>query len=357
MSTSSQAAGDSRSPGRSPRRVRSSGPEAYDFRRPAKLAREHVRTLQIAYETFARQFSTLLTTSLRAVSHVSLASIGQQSYEEYIGSLPATTVLAMCTIDPLPGITILEFSLSTAMVCIDHMLGGTGGPQPQRPLTDIEAPLLRALITRALGELKYAFEPIVEVTPHLVGIEYNPQFAQVGNPSDMMVVAAFDMKVAEEDCVATVCMPFNSISPKLQHDRSDLVLSDVERQSRELAHQHILAGVTSAPIDVSVQFQPVRMHPADLVGLCLGDVVPLAHPTTMPLAITAAGRTFGHAMPGNKGARLACLVVPSPPGYVPGEHTAATPAAPQNLTPLLAPTGPQVARSGSATPPRKGTRP
>ena len=246
------------------------------------------------------------------MSHVSLASIGQQSYDEYIASLSSPTVLAMCTMDPLPGITIVEFSLSTAMVCIDHMLGGSGGPQPQRPLTEMEAPLLRNLITRALGELRYAMEPIVEVTPALVGIEYNPQFAQAGVPSDIMVVAAFDMRVGEEECVATVCLPFNTIFPKLQSDRADLALSETERQARESAHLHVLAGVQSAPIEVSVRFQPVRMHPADLIGLRPGDVVPLAHPTSQPLTVTTAGMTFAHAVPGNKGTRLACLVVPSP---------------------------------------------
>lgn len=295
------------------RRPRASGGlERYDFRRPTKLAREHVRTLQMAYETFARQFTTMLTTALRAVSHVSLASIGQQTYDEYMTSLANETVLALCTMEPLPGVSILEFSLSTAMVCIDHLLGGPGGPQPQRPLTEIEAPLLRALIKRALHELKYALEPIVAVNPKLVEIEYNPSFAQAGVSSDMVIVATFDMQVGTEECIATMCMPFNSIFPKLESDRGDLTLSDTERLSRETAHELLVAGLESAPIDVSVQFQPVQMSPAEIVGLQPGDVIPLTHPTTRPLAVTTAGITFAHAVPGNKGARLACLVVPSP---------------------------------------------
>lgn len=313
-------------------RKKSAGPDRYDFRRPAKLAREHVRTLQMAYESFARAFSTMLTTSLRAVSHVSLASIGQQSYEEYIASLPSTTVLALCTMEPLPGVSILEFSLSTAMACIDHMLGGPGGPQPQRPLTEIENALLRGLLARALAELQYAFDPIVEVTPRLTGIEYSPQFAQAGMPSDMVIVATFDMKVGEEECVATMCMPFNAIFAKLETERVDQTLTDAERQSRVNAQALLTSGIQSAPIDVSVRFQPVRMRPADLIELRPGDVVPLAHPTSVPLAITSAGITFAHAVPGNKGSQLACLVVPSPapsPGTsAASPSTGSRPAAP-----------------------------
>jgi flagellar motor switch protein FliM len=295
------------------RRVgKSSGPEPYDFRRPTKLSREHIRTLQIAYETFARQFATLLTTTLRAVSQVSLLSIEQLSYDEYIASLSSPTIVSMFTIDPLPGTALLEFSLSTGMACIDHMLGGPGGPQPQRPLSEIETPLLNGLIERTLGELRYAFETIVVLKPEMTAIEYNPQFAQAGAASDAVIVASFELRVGTEECVATICLPFQSIFPKLQADPNATVLSESQRRARELAYRNVLAGLEGAPIEVSVKFQPVLMNPADLIGLSPGDVVPLAHPTSAPLAVTTAGITFAHAVPGSQGTRLACLVVQSP---------------------------------------------
>jgi flagellar motor switch protein FliM len=313
VTQSNSLAGSGRSPGRMSRRgSKSSGPEKYDFRRPTKLSREHVRTLQIAYETFARQYATLLTTSLRAVSQVSLISIEQLTYDEYIAGLSSPTILALFTIDPLPGTAILEFSLSTAMACIDHMLGGPGGPQPQRPLSEIELPLLNGLIERTLGELRYAFETIALIKPEMTAIEYNPQFAQAGATSDAVIVASFDMRVGSEECVASMCLPFGAIFPKLQGDQGAAVLTESQRRARELAYRNVVSGLEGAPIEVSVKFQSVKMHPADLVGLRPGDVVPLAHPTSAPLAVTTAGITFAHAVPGSQGTRLACLVVQSP---------------------------------------------
>ena len=35
------------------------------------------------------------------------------------------------------------------------------------------------------------------------------------------IVAAFEMRVGAEECVATVCLPFSMIFPKLQGDRND----------------------------------------------------------------------------------------------------------------------------------------
>jgi flagellar motor switch protein FliM len=217
--------------------------------------------------------------------------------------------MAMITLDPLPGTAILEFSLSTAMASIDHLLGGSGGRQPERPLTDIETPLLQSLIGRILGELRYALETIAVVRPELSGIEYNPQFAQAGVASDPVIVASFDMKVGAEECVATLCLPFNMIFPKLQSDRTDVPLNAAQRAARDVAHRNLVAGLESAPLEVAVHFESVRMRPEELINLDVGDVVTLNHKLTRPLAVTSAGMTFAHAVPGSQGTRLACLIV------------------------------------------------
>ena len=216
MTSSSSTVSPARSPGKMSRRGQSGGPAPYDFRRPIKLSREHVRTLQIAFETYARSCGTLLTTRLRVVSSVTLASIEQLNYDEYVASLANPTVIAVVTLDPLPGSVLVEMASSAAMTAIDHMLGGPGGPQPERPLTEVEMPLLRGLIERMLGELRYGFETLVDISPKLKEIEYNAQFLRAHQPGDACVVASFDIKIGTEECVASLCLPFNTILPVLE---------------------------------------------------------------------------------------------------------------------------------------------
>jgi len=268
--------------------------------------------LQIAFETFARSCDTLLTTRLRAVSQVSLVAIEQLTYEEYVATLNNPTVLAAVALDPLPGTMLFEMSLSTAMACIDHMLGGPGGNQPERPLTDVEMPLLRGLLDRMLAELRYGFEELVDLRPKLASIEYNPQFLRAHSPGDAVVVASLEMRIGNEECVASICLPFNTILPVLNTDTDSVVLSDADRMARRNAHLNVRAGLSHAPIDVAVRFQGSRMRTEDIIDLQPGDVVPLAHPVNMPLALTVNDTTFAYAVPGNQGARLACLVVPPP---------------------------------------------
>lgn len=293
------------------RRGGGTGPTAYDFRKPIKLSREHIRTLQISFETFARSCGTLLTTRLRTVSSVSLISIEQLTYDEYVASLNNPTVIAVVSLDPLPGTVLLEMASSAVMTAIDHMLGGPGGPQPERPLTDVEMPLLRGLLERMLGELRYGFESLIDIQPNLREIEYNAQFLRAHQPGDAVVIASYEMKIGTEECVASICLPFNTILPVLE--RQDAIeLTPAERQVRATSLHRLTVGLSAAPIDVAVRFQPIRMRTDDIVDLRPGDVVPLGHATSVPLEVTVNETVFAHAVPGNQGARLACLVVPPP---------------------------------------------
>jgi flagellar motor switch protein FliM len=283
----------------------------YDFRRPTKLARDHIRILQMSYETFARRLGTLLTSSLRAVCQVSLLAIDQQTYEEYISGLESPTILSPTSIKPLAGTGVFEFSVTSALACVDHMLGGRGGPQIPRTLTDIEASLMRGLVEQILGVLRYALEPIVAIDPDLGALEFNPQFLQAAGTTDTMIVGSFELRIGSEVGLATLCLPFASIFPKLQARKAQRPMSASEQQSAEQTAAQLREGLGDVPVDVTIQFEPVRLTPAQVIELAPGDVVPLPHRVTAPLSVQCSGITYTHAVAGREGSRLAGLVVAS----------------------------------------------
>jgi flagellar motor switch protein FliM len=287
-------------------------PVLYDFRRPTQLSREHVRSMQMAMETFARHYSTLLTTTLRVVGQIQLQSVQQLTYDEYISGLDTPTVMMLLDVAPLEGVGILQFDLATSMLTLDHLLGGPGRlPQPARPFTDIEASLTSHLVERALNELRYGLEPLLRTEPTVQGIEHNPQFVQAAASSDMMLVSTFSMRVGAAEGQATLCLPFGSIFPFLERATQKNVGSP-DPVARERAERTLAERVTDLPVDVTVRFQPTRLELPDVVRLQPGDVLTLRHPARAPLAVTAAGVTFAYAVPGSEGKRLAVRVV-SPP--------------------------------------------
>lgn len=289
---------------------RRSGLQSYDFRRPNKFSREHVRALQIVNETFARQFANVLASTLRAVSHVTLTSVDQLTYDEYIRSSEAPTYLAILSMDPLPGAGILHLPLSVAMAAVDRLLGGSGaGAYPNRPLTDIEAGLVRGLTQRVLRELSYAFESLVSIDAQLVVQESNPQFAQIAAPTEMVVVASFDMRIGDQAGQASLCLPFSSLQNVLETFAGKTQFGGQTPEQRIDEQAKVTSSLSTATVDVSVAFNPISLSSGDIVGLAPGDVVPLQHRVDSPLTVMVSGVPCYAAVAGRKGKRLACLVV------------------------------------------------
>ena len=293
-------------------RSRRGEPRTYDFRRPTKLSREHVRVLQIAQEAFARQATTILTTLLRAGARMELVGIEQFSYDDYLVTLPDQVFITTFTIEPLAGKGMLAYPLDMAMATVDHMLGGSGrAQQPSRPMTAMETTITTHLLTRLLDEFARSFATITELQPALNGFEYNPQLAQAAAGSDTVMVATFAMAVGSREGEATLVLPFSSFAQALNNAASPQ-LSETALAKRKRATEALTARLNLVPVDVSVRFAPLSVSSADLLSLAVGDVLLLRHPPDSPLEVTTNDVTFAYAIASNHRRRLAAAIVPTP---------------------------------------------
>src|SRR5262245_44302599 len=274
-------------------------PLPYDFRRPNKFTREHVRALQIASETFARQFTTVLSTTLLTVSQVQAKGIHQLTYDEYIRDVPNPTYLAILSLAPLAGASIFHLPLPVVMTAVDRLLGGPGaGPALHRPLTEIEQSLMRDLLGRVLRELAYAFESLTPLEPAVLHQESNPQFAQIGSPSDMVIVFVYDLRIGGQAGEATLCIPFTALQPVLDEVTGNSILAGRVEADAESVRDALAGRMGGAPVTVSVCFQPVVLPLADIVDLQPGDVLPLDHRVDAPLEVAVGGVPRFAAKPG-----------------------------------------------------------
>jgi flagellar motor switch protein FliM len=290
------------------RRVRSE-PRPFDFRRQTKLSREHVRTLQIVQETFCRGLSTMLASNLRTVAHVSIRSIEQHSYDEYVRELPNPTLLTLLGLTPLPGAAILQLPTDIAYCAVELLLGGKGsGAQPARPFTDLELALLRNVIEQVLPELRYAFEPVVATEPRVMSQESNPQFAQIAAPTDIVIVVSYDIRVEGVTGIATMCIPFSTLQSHLDALSSTSLYASQSLGGAELSRQRLSEHLAEVPVEVAARFRQLEMPAHAIFNLAVGDVIPLNHPVDEPLTLAVDGVPTFHARIGRRNRRLAVLV-------------------------------------------------
>ncbi|MGH9135386.1 MAG: flagellar motor switch protein FliM, partial [Ilumatobacteraceae bacterium] len=284
-------------------------PRPFDFRRQSKLSREHVRTLQIVQETFSRGFSTMLASHLRTVANVSIRSIEQHSYDEYVREIPNPTLLTLLSLAPLPGAAILQLPTDVAYCAVELMLGGKGYvEQPTRPFTDLELHLMRTVIDRALPDLRYAFEPVVVTEPRVMSQESNPQFAQIAAPTDMVIVVSYDIRVEATSGLATMCIPFSSLQSHLDALSATSLYASQSMGGAEQSRQRLSEHLTEVPVEVAARFRQLEMPAHAISGLAVGDVIALNHPIDEPLTLAVDGVPTFHARIGRRNRRLAVRV-------------------------------------------------
>ncbi|WIB65587.1 flagellar motor switch protein FliM [Curtobacterium sp. MCBD17_040] len=274
----------------------------YDFRRPTALAREHSRVLELAFETFARQWGTQLTANVRVFSQVECDRVSVHTYDEYAASLPSTTAMVLCQIGDIIPKGVIQFPTGAALSWVNSMLGGTREVgETDRTFTPLEAALVRKIMDDAIEDLRYSMGPLLPESITVDGIQYNSQFAQAAATSELMIVAAFSIRIGDVNTKATLALPATVILPKLGEANPTLPAGD--------APALLTVQLAQTPVDVSARFTPVPVRPGVILRLQVGDVLPIPHPVHRPLDIAVGDHVVGAAAIGASGSRLAVSVI------------------------------------------------
>ena len=170
----------------------------YNFRRPDRVSKEQIRSLHFLHDRFARNVGTSLSAYLRAVTEVTILSVEQFTYSEFLMSLPDPTAFYAVSMRPLEGVGALELNPAVAFTMIDRMLGGSGrGVGVNRALTEIEQNVTDAVVKLLLENLTETWRGIVDVHFRISGRETRPQMLQVSAPNEVVLLLSFDIKIAE----------------------------------------------------------------------------------------------------------------------------------------------------------------
>lgn len=136
---------------------------AYDFKRPERVSKEQMRSIQTLHESLARGFGAAFSGLLRTMIEVNLVSVDQLTYSEFIFGLDNPSCFSVLSIAPLEGNWVLDIAPALSYAIIDRMLGGDPNPDEavRRPLTDIENRLIGRVVRLFLDQLTETWENIV----------------------------------------------------------------------------------------------------------------------------------------------------------------------------------------------------
>mgnify|MGYP003473796706 CR=1 FL=1 len=128
----------------------------YDFSRPTKFSKEHLRTLEIIYEHYGRLLSTNLPLYLRKNVQISVASSETVVFSEFSNALSNPAILGIVNFAPLQGTIIIELAPNLGFAMIDRMLGGQGVPiDKTRDFSEIELTIIDKILVHELIYLQF----------------------------------------------------------------------------------------------------------------------------------------------------------------------------------------------------------
>ncbi len=277
--------------------------EVYDFRRPDKLSKDQLRTLQMLHETFARLGSSTLSAYLRAPVTIDLISLEQVPYEEYLRSINQS-VFTILSLPPLSGQAVLEIEFGLVFTMIDRMLGGPGKSINRTNLTDIERPLVRQIIERMFHALKNAWEGVVIVNPGIEGMETSSQFVQIAPPSDVVVTILFEVKVGNQRSAMSLCIPYLVLKPITTKLSAQKWFVNSNRKHSPASKRLLSYQVNQSSVRCSVRLGNAEVTVDEFQNLKAGDVLRLDQKTQDDLTFLVGDVPKFYGKPALQGKKL-----------------------------------------------------
>jgi flagellar motor switch protein FliM len=299
----------------------------YDFKRPERVGKEQMRSLQTMHEGFGRNLGAALSALLRTMVEVKLTSVDQLTYSEFVFSLENPTCFNLISASPLEGQLILDINPSILFPMIDRLLGGsTNSPMPvRRPLTEIELRLVSRITALFLKEMQHAWENVLKLELTVDRVESNPQLVQIIPANEVIVLISFELTVGETRGMMNLCIPFNTIERISNKLTANSWASYAKRPPSLQSMQRISQQIADAPVEVVVELATTRITTADMLGLRVGDIIASEKDIHESLLVYIQGMPKFLAEPGKFKGRKAIQIKS---GYQPQKVRVDLPTAP-----------------------------
>jgi flagellar motor switch protein FliM len=279
--------------------------KSFDFRFNKKLEKfsnNQLHTLRTLHDNFMRLLNNSLSVYLRTRAEATIVSIEQISYGDFIASIGLPSILAIYSMDPLPGSGMVQIDLNLVFSIIDRLLGGPGWfPQKLRDLTDIERTLMQRFLARMLNSYRESWNYLLTLSLKIEALDSNPQFIPRIIPLEQTVAyVSCELKVGDVSGVMNFCLPYlvlQSLGPQL----SDFQWSPSVQSGRGVTEEDIAMltrNVERAAVDVAVELGRTVVSLRDLVALQTGDVILFEQPTSEPLLAKVNDREKFRVFPG-----------------------------------------------------------
>lgn len=271
----------------------------YDFARPSKFAKEHLRTLEIIFENFGRLLATNLPAYLRKSVTVDVVNSEVVIYSEFSNALSNPVLLGVVGMNPLNGSVIMEMASNLGFAIVDRLLGGQGNAlEKEREFSEIELTIIERILSICVNLLEEPWENVVKVQPRLERIETNSQFAQIISPTETIAIVTMNLKIGDVEGLMNVCLPFTTLEPVMDKLNTKYWFANMQEKGGETFEREIESMISRSEIPIKAVLGKSNISVADFVGLQYGDIIRVNKKVEQELDIYVGNIKKFKALPG-----------------------------------------------------------
>lgn len=284
--------------------------KTYDFKRPDKFSKDQIRTLYMLHESFARLLNTYMSSHLRTLVNVDVASVEQSTYQEFVQSLFNPSVITILGVPPLKGNIIFELSSEIAFAYLDRVFGGDGSTSIKtRVLTEIEDAVMRRFVNSAMERFKESWSNVTPMNPVLEATESNPQFTQIVPPNDMVVVVTMNTKLGEVEGFMNICIPYLVLEPIMSKLTTTFWVAASAAKDEQAGQAEVIRRkLNKTQVPFVVEVGRVQISIREFLTLGFGDVLQLNTKVKEDFPCRVGTNPKFYCRPGTFGKKLAVQI-------------------------------------------------
>lgn len=246
----------------------------YNFARPSKFSKDHLRTLVFIFEHYARLLSTNLPVYLRRNVQVEVMHAEAATYQEFSNSLSNPVLLGVVNFTPLEGNIIIEMASGLGYTIVDRMLGGSGVPlEKAREFTEIELTIIERIMVVCTNLLVEPWQNVQVLEPMLERIETNSQFAQFVSPNEMTSIVTMNIRIGDVEGLFNICIPYVVVEPVIEKINTKYWYSTAEVRDEDVYREIIESSLNRAQIPVRAIMGKSAISVNDFMHLQVGDII------------------------------------------------------------------------------------
>ena len=281
----------------------------YDFARPSKFSKEHLRTLEIIFEHYGRLLSTNLPVYLRKNVQIEVMNSEAVTYQEFSNALSNPVLLGIVNFAPLQGNIIIEMATNLGFAMVDRMLGGKGESLEKiREYSEIELLILERIFVVCVNLLSEPWHNVVETQPRLERIETNSQYAQIISPSEMIAIITINVKIGNVEGLMNICLPFLTVEDVIDKLNTKYWYSNMTQYDETDYADAIELLIRKAQIPIKAVLGSSTISVSDFSMLQVGDIIRLDRKADEELDIYVGNIKKFTALPGSSGDNYAVRV-------------------------------------------------